>query len=94
MQRIRREEPIGVQWQNQILARIQMRNQIMLRSELDPALIRSMWIEPVSDLDAAVSEAIERVGSQAEIAVIPEGPLVLPLMGQWGSTRSGSYAIH
>ncbi len=82
MQRIRREEPIGVQWQNQILARIQMRNQIMLRSELDPELIGSLWIEPVSDLDAAVSEAIRRIGPRADIAVIPEGPLVLPLMAQ------------
>lgn len=80
LQKIRREEPIGVQWQNQILARIQMRNMLMLRSELDDSVVRSMWIEPVHDLDAAVARAIELVGSGAEIAVLPEGPLALPLL--------------
>ncbi len=79
LQRIRREEPIGVQWQNQILARIQMRNQVMLRSELSDEVVRGMWIEPVRDLDSALAVAIERIGCRAEVAVIPEGPLVLPL---------------
>jgi nickel-dependent lactate racemase len=80
LQKIRREEPIGVQWQNQILARIQMRNTLMLRSELDDSVVRSMRIEPVHDLDDAVQRAIEMVGSGAEIAVLPEGPLALPLL--------------
>lgn len=80
LQKIRREEPIGVQWQNQIMARIQMRNHIMLRSELDDELVRSMWLEPVHDLDAAVARAMQCIGPDAEIAVMPEGPLVLPLL--------------
>lgn len=80
LQRIRREEPLGVQWQNQILARIQMRNQVLLRSDLDDEVVRSMWIEPVRDLDAALAQAMQRIGHHAEIAVIPEGPLVLPLV--------------
>ena len=80
LQKIRREEPIGVQWQNQILARIQMRNTLMLRSELDDGLVRSMRIQPVHDLDTAVQRAIEIVGPEAEIAVLPEGPLALPLL--------------
>jgi len=80
LQKIRREEPLGVQWQNQILARIQMRNHLMLRSELDDEVVRSMWIEPVSDLDAALARAISIIGPDAEIAVMPEGPLALPLV--------------
>ena len=80
LQKIRREEPIGVQWQNQILARIQLRNQVMLRSELDDELVRSMQIEPVRDLDAAIAVALRRLGEDAEIGVIPGGPLVLPLL--------------
>jgi nickel-dependent lactate racemase len=79
MQKIRREEPIGVQWQNQILARIQMRNQVMVHSELDDGTVRSMWLEPVHNLDAAVAESISRLGRHAEVAVIPEGPQVLPI---------------
>lgn len=80
LQKIRRGEPIGVQWQNQILARIQMRNHVMLRSDLDDDLVRSMWLEPVHDLDEAVLAALRCMGSGAEIAVIPEGPLVLPIL--------------
>ena len=80
LQKIRREEPIGVQWQNQILARIQLRNQVMLRSELDDELVRSMQLEPVRDLGEAVAVALRRLGNDAEIGVIPGGPLVLPLL--------------
>ncbi|MBN1856371.1 MAG: nickel-dependent lactate racemase [Dehalococcoidia bacterium] len=80
LQKIRREEPVGVQWQNQILARIQMRNHVMLHSELDDALVRSMQLEPVHDLSEAVAVALQRLGPKAEIGVIPEGPLVLPLL--------------
>lgn len=80
LQRIRREEPLGVQWQNQILSRIQMRNHVMLRSELDDALVTSMRLEPVRSLDLALEEAMRRLGDSAEVAVIPDGPLVLPLL--------------
>lgn len=80
LQRIRREEPLGVQWQNQILARIQLRNQVMLRSELDDELVRSMRLEPVHDLNQAIVTALRRLGEDAEIGVIPGGPLVLPLL--------------
>lgn len=80
LQKIRREEPIGVQWQNQILARIQMGKQILLRSELPDDTVRAMWLEPVSDLDAAVAAALRLIGPTAQVAVIPEGPLVLPII--------------
>jgi lactate racemase len=82
MQKIRREEPLGVQWQNQILARIQMRNHVMLRSELPDDVIRSMWIEPIHNLNEAVALSLAAMGPNAQIAIIPEGPLVLPLLAQ------------
>ncbi len=79
MQKIRREEPLGVQWQNQILARIQMRHEVMLRSELDPEIVRGMRLQPVLDLNAAVARAVDRIGPNAQIAVLPQGPLVMPV---------------
>ncbi len=82
LQKIRRDEPVGVQWQNQILARIQMRNHVMLYSRLSGDLVRSMRIEPVPDLDRAIERALELLGPAAEIGVIPQGPLVLPLLGE------------
>ena len=80
MQKIRREEPIGVQWQNQILARIQMRNDLLLKCELGDDVVRSMGIEPVDDVDVAIQAAIDRLGPGCEIGIIPQGPLVLPLL--------------
>jgi nickel-dependent lactate racemase len=80
LQRIRCEEPLGVQWQNQILSRIQMRNHVMLKSQLDDALVRSMRLEPVHSMDLALAEALRRLGASAEVGVIPDGPLVLPLL--------------
>ena len=52
----------------------------MLRSELDDGLVRSMRLEPVHDLNQAVAVALQRLGEDAEIGVIPGGPLVLPLL--------------
>lgn len=82
LQKIRREEPVGVQWQNQILARVQMRNHLMLRSTLNDDLVRSMGIEPVGDLDDAVRRAVDLFGPDAEIAIIAQGPLVLPVLDE------------
>jgi len=57
-----------------------MRNHLMLYSKLSDELVRSMRIEPVSNLNNAVLQAIAQLGEDAEIAVIPEGPLVLPML--------------
>ncbi|MFC1982221.1 nickel-dependent lactate racemase [Chloroflexota bacterium] len=79
LQKIRREEPIGVQWQNQILARIQSRNDIYLISELDERTVKDMMVTPMCTIEEGLRKAFEVLGDDAEIAIIPEGPLVLPL---------------
>jgi lactate racemase len=79
LQKIKREAPIGVQWQNQILARVQMMHKIFLVSDLDDTGVREMMAEPFPTIEAALEKALEIVGRNAEIAIIPEGPLVLPL---------------
>jgi len=68
----------GVQWQNQILARIQVNNTVYLVSGLEDSLAREMMVVPFPTLEAALQGALEVMGNNAEIAVIPEGPLVLP----------------
>ncbi len=80
LQKIRREEPIGVQWQNQILARSQMRNDIYLLSELEGGIVRDMMMTPIHSIEEGLKRAFEVLGGKAEVAVIPEGPLVLPLL--------------
>ncbi len=75
-----REEPIGVPWQNQVLARDQLKNDIYLVSELDDSLVKDMMIVPVHTIEEGLEKALQVLGSDAEVAIIPEGPLVLPLL--------------
>jgi len=80
LQKIRREEPIGVQWQNQILARDQLRNDFYLVSELEDSVVKAMMITPIRTIEQGLQEALKIIGNDAEIAVIPEGPLVVPVL--------------
>lgn len=80
LQKIRREQPIGVQWQNQVLAILQLRNDIYMVSELEHQVLRDMMIVPVYTVDEGLKKAFSILGDDAEITVIPEGPLILPLL--------------
>ncbi len=80
LQKIRREEPLGVQWENQLLARIQLKNDIYLVSDLDESIARDMMITPIRSIEDGLQRAFRVLGGDAEIAIIPEGPLVLPLL--------------
>lgn len=80
LQKIRRQEPIGVQWENQILARTQLKNDIYLVSRLKDRVVRDMMMAPVSTVEEGLMKAFAVLGDDARIAVIPEGPLVLPLL--------------
>lgn len=80
LQKIRREEPIGVQWENQILARTQLKNDIYLLSSLEDSVVKDMMMTPIHSIEQGLEKAFKVLGNDAEIAVIPEGPLVLPLL--------------
>jgi len=74
------EHPTGVQWQNQILANIQCKNDIYVVSDMDETIIRDMMMTPFSIFEKALGDAFRRLGKDASIAVIPEGPLVIPIL--------------
>jgi len=80
LKKIRLEEPIGVQWQNQILARTQINNDIYLVSDLEDSLVRGMMMVPVPTIEKGIERAFHVLGEDAEIAIIPEGPSVLPYL--------------
>jgi len=80
LQKIRREEPIGLQWQNQLLARDQLKHDIYLVSNLEDSIVKSMMITPIRTIEEGLEKAIKVLGTDAEIAVIPEGPLVVPVL--------------
>jgi lactate racemase len=70
----------NVGWQNQILAKAQLNHEIYLVSEMDPSIVRQMMVTPAASVEQGVAKAIEILGENAEIAVIPEGPLALPVI--------------
>ncbi len=80
LREIKRQEPIGVQWENQILARTQLKNTVYLVSELEDSLVREMMMTPIRTVEEGLEKAFQVLGTDASIAVIPEGPLVLPLL--------------
>ena len=80
LEKISDEHPAGVQWQNQILANIQCKNDIYVVSEMDEKIIRDMMMTPFPVFERALEDALRRLGKDASIAVIPEGPLVIPLV--------------
>jgi lactate racemase len=67
-------------WQNQRLAQAQLDNDIYLVSGLDGSLVRNMMMIPVPSIEEGLNMAFQKLGSRARVAVIPEGPLVLPLL--------------
>ncbi len=81
MQKLRHSEPHGVPWENQILARIQLRNDIYLVSGLTDNIVKDMMLTPVASVEEGLAQAFKVLGNEAKIAVIPEGPLVIPVLG-------------
>jgi len=82
IRKVKREEPIGVQWENQILARTQLKQDIYLVSSLDDAVVNDMMMMPVSTIEEGLEKAFSILGKNAEVIVIPEGPLILPLLAE------------
>jgi nickel-dependent lactate racemase len=70
----------GVGWQNQILARAQLKQSIYILSDLDDRVVEQMKVTPIHAIEEGLERAFKVLGKDAEIAVIPEGPLVLPVI--------------
>jgi len=67
------------QWQVQILAQIQLKAQVFLKSDgLSDDEIRSAHIEPIHDVGTTVRRLLERAGGSASLCVLPQGPQTIP----------------
>ena len=68
------------QWQAQIQALIQRRATVLVYSSLPEEVIRACHLAPCRDIRATVLEGLQRFGSQARVAVLPQGPLTIPYL--------------
>jgi len=66
------------QWEAQLLALIRLKARVGLRSELPDEDVRRAHLEPIADVGAAVARERDRIGKDAPVAVLPEGPQTIP----------------
>jgi nickel-dependent lactate racemase len=70
------------QWQSQIQALIQRRAEVHLHSAVPDATIRAAHLEPCADIAALVARKLAAAGSDARVAVLPQGPLTIPYLAE------------
>jgi nickel-dependent lactate racemase len=68
------------QWQAQIQALLQRRARVALHSSLPDDAVRRAWLTPCPDIARAVHEELKRLGPEARVAVLPQGPLTIPYL--------------
>jgi nickel-dependent lactate racemase len=68
------------QWEAQIHADICVKARVALYSTLPADDVRRAYLEPIGDLDAFIAAEVDRLGRDAPIAVLPEGPQTIPYL--------------
>lgn len=68
------------QWQVQLLAMVQIKARIGVHCEMPAEDLRRAHLDPVPDLRVALEAELARVGRDAPVAVLPEGPLTIPYL--------------
>ncbi len=68
------------QWQAQIQALIQRRARVQVYSSLADDVIRAAHLVPCRDIGKAVDDELQQLGSDARVAVLPQGPLTIPYL--------------
>jgi len=66
------------QWQVQLFALILQRARVGLYSEIPADDVRSVHLQPITDIALTISEELERIGEDAPVAILPEGPMTVP----------------
>lgn len=68
------------QWEAQLLALIELKARVGLKSDLNDDDVRKAHLEPVHDISRRVTEELNKYGPKARIAVLPEGPMGIPYL--------------
>lgn len=68
------------QWEAQLLAMIRLKARVGLYSDIPADEVHRAHLEPVSDIAGFVAEELARIGNDAPIAVLPEGPMTIPYL--------------
>lgn len=68
------------QWEVQMLANILLKGRVGLYSEIPDSEVRNAKLIPIRDLRRSLDEELAKIGSDAPVAVLPEGPQTIPYL--------------
>jgi lactate racemase len=68
------------QWEAQLLALIQLKARVALKSDISDSEVARAHLEPVTDVAERVAKELLRLGHDAPVAVLPEGPMTIPYL--------------
>jgi nickel-dependent lactate racemase len=68
------------QWEAQLLALILCKARVGLHCEVPADALRRAHLQAVPDLNTALRQELARIGPDAPVAVLPEGPLTIPYL--------------
>jgi hypothetical protein len=69
------------QWQVEELAKVRRKARVKIVSDgLAPEVLASCFVEPAPSVEMALADSLAEYGPEAQVAVIPKGPYVLPVL--------------
>jgi nickel-dependent lactate racemase len=68
------------QWEAQLLAMVQLKARVGIKSELNDDDVRKAHLEPVHDINKRIADELNKCGTDARLAVLPEGPMGIPYL--------------
>jgi nickel-dependent lactate racemase len=68
------------QWAAHIQTLIQKKAEILLYSSIPDEIVRRAHLTPCHDIAGAVNERLAKLGPDARVAALPQGPLTLPYL--------------
>ena len=68
------------QWQAQIQALVQRKAEVLVHCMLDNDTLEACHLAPCADINAEVAKRLAKLGPDARVAVLPQGPLTIPYL--------------
>jgi lactate racemase len=69
------------QWQVEELAKVRRKARVKIVTDgLSPDVLSSCFVEPAASVESALAESLAEYGPEAQVALIPKGPYVLPML--------------
>ena len=69
------------QWQLEELAKVRRKARVKVVTDgLPPEVLAGCFVEPAPSVEQALESSLAEYGPEAQVAVIPKGPYVLPVL--------------